>query len=222
MNNVETADIADLKERILLSAIKEFGYRGYSAASTNAIVQDAGVSKGLLFHYYGNKEKLFSACVDYVFRQIGEYFREHLGFPDADIFDRMKFWLRVKMDFCRDNPLLMGLAIKLWDTGYRQEVAQFIQDLTGAVPDGESRRYASEFPEVSYALLIKDADVAKYDNDVELERVVDYVWILLNACWDRYSDLYNDDPYRIAESIEEYLAEADVILDLIRRGAAAQ
>jgi len=38
------------KDRILNAAMKEFRY-GYVKASTDIIVKEAGISKGLLFHY---------------------------------------------------------------------------------------------------------------------------------------------------------------------------
>ena len=38
------------RDRILNAAMKEFRY-GYVKASTDIIVKEAGISKGLLFHY---------------------------------------------------------------------------------------------------------------------------------------------------------------------------
>ena len=38
------------KSRILEAALVEFADKGYKKASTNTIVRETGVSKGLLFH----------------------------------------------------------------------------------------------------------------------------------------------------------------------------
>lgn len=43
------------QDRILNAALKEFAQKGYQNASTNEIVKEAGISKGLLFHYFNNK-----------------------------------------------------------------------------------------------------------------------------------------------------------------------
>lgn len=40
----------DSRRKILDAAIAEFALRGYEAASTNRICQQADISKGLLFH----------------------------------------------------------------------------------------------------------------------------------------------------------------------------
>ncbi|SHK34392.1 transcriptional regulator, TetR family [Anaerobranca californiensis DSM 14826] len=47
------------KNRIINAGLKEFGFHGYKNAKTDNIVQEAGISKGLLFHYFGTKKKFF-------------------------------------------------------------------------------------------------------------------------------------------------------------------
>ncbi|MFD2392574.1 TetR/AcrR family transcriptional regulator [Dietzia aerolata] len=48
---------------MLDSAISVFADLGYRSASMDTIARDAGVSKPMLYLYYGSKEELFSACV---------------------------------------------------------------------------------------------------------------------------------------------------------------
>ncbi|STY42091.1 HTH-type transcriptional repressor AcnR [Listeria booriae] len=55
----------DKRAKILDVAVEEFASHGYKAASTNRICEVAGVSKGLIFHYFGSKEKLYTAAVTY-------------------------------------------------------------------------------------------------------------------------------------------------------------
>jgi AcrR family transcriptional regulator len=52
----------DRRARIVDAAIDEFAARGFEAASTNAIAESAGVAKGLVYHYFGDKEALFLAA----------------------------------------------------------------------------------------------------------------------------------------------------------------
>jgi TetR/AcrR family transcriptional regulator len=47
------------QDEIMLTALREFAHKGYDLASTNSIVAEAGISKGLLFKFFGSKEKLF-------------------------------------------------------------------------------------------------------------------------------------------------------------------
>lgn len=49
---------AEKRERVINAALKEFS-KGYMAANTDVIVKEAGISKGMLFHYFGSKRGLF-------------------------------------------------------------------------------------------------------------------------------------------------------------------
>lgn len=52
------------RQRVLDAAIREFGHYGYRGASTNRICAESGLSKGLLFHYYKSKDRLFLAALE--------------------------------------------------------------------------------------------------------------------------------------------------------------
>ena len=52
------------QEKIIEVAIKEFADKGFEKASTNEIVKEAGISKGILFHYLKIKN-LFLYVYDY-------------------------------------------------------------------------------------------------------------------------------------------------------------
>ena len=55
---------ADREQQILDAAVAEFGGRGYAHASMAAIAQRAGISKPLVYEYFGSKEGLYLACLD--------------------------------------------------------------------------------------------------------------------------------------------------------------
>ncbi|MER2064628.1 MAG: helix-turn-helix domain-containing protein, partial [Alkalibacterium sp.] len=52
------------QEKILNAAFQEFSDKGYQQASTNRIAKQAGIGKGTLFYYFGNKEKLFQYLIN--------------------------------------------------------------------------------------------------------------------------------------------------------------
>ena len=55
----------DKQDRIINAAIKIFATNGYRHSSTDDIVKEAGISKGLLFHYFGSKIRLYEFLYDY-------------------------------------------------------------------------------------------------------------------------------------------------------------
>ena len=50
--------------RLLDAARKLFGELGYAQTSTEAVVAAADVTRGALYHHFGNKEGLFAAVFD--------------------------------------------------------------------------------------------------------------------------------------------------------------
>ena len=54
---------ADREQQILDAAVAEFGRRGYAHASMAGIARRAGISKPLVYEYFGSKEGLYLACL---------------------------------------------------------------------------------------------------------------------------------------------------------------
>jgi len=52
------------EQQILDAAVEEFSARGYAHASVASIAQRAGISKPLVYDYFGSKDGLYVACLD--------------------------------------------------------------------------------------------------------------------------------------------------------------
>ncbi|MEG0249635.1 MAG: TetR/AcrR family transcriptional regulator [Peptostreptococcus sp.] len=84
------------KEKILNSAIKEFGEKGYFAAKINNICSD-GISKGLLYHNYKDKDELYLACVETIFNDITNYLK------NQEINNDFEKYTKVRLKFFNEN-----------------------------------------------------------------------------------------------------------------------
>ncbi|HUP91761.1 MAG TPA: TetR/AcrR family transcriptional regulator [Solimonas sp.] len=63
------------RRRLLDAAEKEFGEKGYHAASVSSITTRAGVGQGTFYLYFHSKEEIFSTLV----RDIGHSVRKHMA-----------------------------------------------------------------------------------------------------------------------------------------------
>jgi len=54
----------DREAQILDIASEQFGTHGFAATSVAAVAEKAGISKPLIYNYFGSKEGLFEACLD--------------------------------------------------------------------------------------------------------------------------------------------------------------
>ena len=59
--------------RILKTATEIFGQQGFIKSKTDQIANQAQVSKGLLFHYFGNKQALYLDAFKYAYHRIYDH-----------------------------------------------------------------------------------------------------------------------------------------------------
>lgn len=55
----------ELSARILASARTKFAIEGFAGTTVRAIARDAGVDPALVHHYFGTKDALLSACIEF-------------------------------------------------------------------------------------------------------------------------------------------------------------
>ncbi|MDD3393710.1 MAG: TetR/AcrR family transcriptional regulator [Clostridia bacterium] len=70
-------DDKETKERLLLSAKKEFLEKGYMQASLRNICKNAEVTTGALYFFFQNKEDLFACLVEKPLNELYEIINQH-------------------------------------------------------------------------------------------------------------------------------------------------
>jgi AcrR family transcriptional regulator len=60
------------RDQIVAIATELFASRGFDGTSIDAVLEQAGVSRGSLYHHFASKEALFEAVLDAVEERIGE------------------------------------------------------------------------------------------------------------------------------------------------------
>lgn len=63
----------ETRARIVITALKLFGERGFEGASTRDIASSAGVNAPALQYYFDNKEGVYLACVEHIVTRVWEY-----------------------------------------------------------------------------------------------------------------------------------------------------
>ena len=74
------------QDRMINAALKIFALNGYAHASTDDIVKEAGISKGLLFHYFTNKIGLYSFIYDFSIKFVTLELTGTVDITDNDYF----------------------------------------------------------------------------------------------------------------------------------------
>src|SRR5271156_4336708 len=108
--NAATRNPARTRERILSAALKEFAANGFAGARVDAIARRADINKRMLYHYFGNKEKLFRA----VLRQKIAERRAWADNLSGDPAERLPFWFKTA---CEDADWIRLLEWEALQTG---------------------------------------------------------------------------------------------------------
>ena len=107
-NNINIPSPEDSKRKSILNAAMAEFCNGYEKASTDAIVKSAGVSKGLLFHYFGTKKDLFLYAYDYAIQIVMAEFYDLINLEDRDILQRLRQIALLKMDLMQKHPMIFN------------------------------------------------------------------------------------------------------------------
>jgi TetR/AcrR family transcriptional regulator len=91
------------RRSILDAALKEFAENGFKKASTNRMVKDAGIGKGMLFYYFKSKGALYEFLVEYSLDIIINEYLERVDTKETDFIARLQQAAQVKMIAQREN-----------------------------------------------------------------------------------------------------------------------
>lgn len=106
-------DLPEEKRRRMMNAgYRVFAQNSYRKSPMSEIADAAGISKSLLFHYFGNKRGLYlflwEQCV-----QLTQQMLEAYGcYEPLDFFSQMRRGLRAKMALTRQYPEMAMFALK--------------------------------------------------------------------------------------------------------------
>lgn len=92
------------KKRILTASLKEFGEKDYSSASINNICKNNNISKGLLFHYYKNKDDIFLLCIKNLFIDLSNYLNENFQFIHSNTEKILRDFIQKRFEFFNKYP----------------------------------------------------------------------------------------------------------------------
>jgi AcrR family transcriptional regulator len=94
------------QDRMINAALKAFACEGYRHASTDDMVRDAAISKGLLFHYFGSKLGVYSFVYDYSVRYMKLELSSVVNPNEKDIFELMRQTEKARMHAMRGYPYM--------------------------------------------------------------------------------------------------------------------
>ena len=94
------------QDRMINASLKIFALQGYRHASTDDIVREAAISKGLLFHYFGSKLGVYTFIYDYSVRYMNLELKSNVDPNEKDMFLLLKQTEAARMHAMRGYPYM--------------------------------------------------------------------------------------------------------------------
>ncbi len=96
---------------ILQAAIRVMAHRGYHQTRISDIAQEAGVAYGLVYHYFGSKEKILGAILDTIWERFGARI-ERIRSGDAATVDKLSDISDYMLDTAIARPDIIQLLVR--------------------------------------------------------------------------------------------------------------
>ena len=97
----------DKQNRIINAGLKVFAEHGYRHASTDEIVKEADISKGLLFHYFGSKIGTYTFLHEYSVRYMILEYNSYVSGKETDPFVIIAQIEQAKLEAMTSHPYMI-------------------------------------------------------------------------------------------------------------------
>ncbi|MBP7347984.1 MAG: TetR/AcrR family transcriptional regulator [Butyrivibrio sp.] len=145
------------QDRMINAALKVFALEGYLHGSTDDIVRDAGISKGLLFHYFGSKLGLYSFLYDYSVRFFMLEVDSEINRNESDFFELYSQFVHAQANSMRQYPYLQ-LFLHSAETETDQEATAAIMERKAVLHN-------------MYAGIMKKGDISRFTEGADYEKI---------------------------------------------------
>lgn len=184
------------KNAILKSGMSEFSRKSYSEASTDTITRNCGISKGILFHYFGSKKEFYLYCLE----QALERLITEESMPERkDFYDIIFCFMEEKLDACRKFPDEMRII----NMAARETNSQVFEHKNKVLA-----KYIVKGKKKS-AMIIAKAVTTLDLKDSNTEKVTAALAIYMGAIINKYLETYKEIP-------EEFFKQSDKMKEEIR------
>ena len=189
------------RERVINAAMKEFT-KGYKTACTDTIVREAGISKGLLFHYFGTKDGLYSFILQNACNMVYNEYLTLIDLKQQDFIEKIWQMTLLKMDLSYKHPALFDFLAKAYIE---------LQEN----PNDEFAEYFNKTRSIAVEKALADIDPSLFKEDIDTKKAANIIlWTLNGYSTSQISASMSMEDYK--KEYERYINELKEYIDILR------
>jgi len=189
------------RDRVINAAMKEFS-KGYKNACTDTMVREAGISKGLLFHYFGTKDGLYSFILKTACEMVHDEYLTLIDLQQQDIIEKIWQMTLLKIDLSYKHPALFEFLAKAYVE---------LQEN----PNDEFAEYFNKTRSIAVEKVLSDIDATLFKEGIDPKKAANIIMWTLNG----YTTSQIDSNMRMEDyqkEYERYLKEIKSYIDILR------
>lgn len=166
------------QDRIINGALNIFSKSAYKNASTDRIIDAAKISKGLLFHYFGSKEGVYSFLYDYSVRYVELELYGTISIKETNYFELLR-QIEEAHNKVREKYFYMLAFINQAEMEEDKKIKKII--------DRKSKRLKD-----SYHKILKNANMEflnKHENKEHIKKVIAYCMCGFDQEYEKKDDM---------------------------------
>ena len=141
MSRARAEMIEDTRARLIASARQAFATQGYANTSMDDFTARAGLTRGALYHHFGDKKGLLAAVVGQLDSEMDarlQRISDEAEDPWSGFCERCRAYLRMAQDDEIQRIVLQDAPAVLGDTGSQQHCVESLRQLLEALMQAEA------------------------------------------------------------------------------------
>lgn len=148
-------NLPEEKQKMVIdAALKAFGTNGYKKTSVSDIAAAAGISKAMIFHYFGTKKALYLYLIELCGTIIMKEIEEKFDYTVTDFFHRIMLSSNIKIAVMKKHPAILVFLTNI----YFENDEEVKADIKAIIAKGEGFRNKIAFEGMDYSKFKDDVD----------------------------------------------------------------
>lgn len=190
------------RDALLTAAMSMFAKNGYKKTTTDEIILEAEISKGLLFHYFGTKKALYLFLFEYSNTILMQEYYERINYEERDILKRLRNMFLIKFELVNKYPYIFQFV----SSAYFEKDSAVVSKI---------KEYTDLLYFDAQREILKDIDLSLFKTNINIEKVINTIIFTLRG----YSESQTIPKKPIedySKEQERYIREIDEYITLLR------
>lgn len=200
-------NLPESKQKVIInSGIKVFASSSYAESSTDTITKECGISKGILFHYFGSKKEFYLYILEHCIQTLAI----KPGKSNANEFYQILFdSMDAKMELYKKYPLEIALVNHAAKDTHKQ-----IESEKSALIS----KYMASMQKDSLSIIQQAVATLSLRKASDMQFVINGLSLYVNTILMQYLGKYKNNPQAFFENSAEIKAEVKNYIDLFLYG----